>query len=95
MLSEQVCKPGPVLDNHLSRPIVANRLQPPPWDRRVSLMSLHGVAPGGVYRASLSPGCWWALTSPFHPCRRPESSRRSISVARSLKSPSPGITRRL
>jgi len=28
---------------------------------------LFGLAPGGVYPASQSPGCWWALTSPFHP----------------------------
>ena len=29
--------------------------------------SLFGLAPDGVYRASLLPDCWRALTSPFHP----------------------------
>src|SRR5437660_552779 len=34
---------------------------------RTSPAPLFGLAPGGVCRASLSPGCWWALTPPFHP----------------------------
>src|SRR5258708_23739149 len=34
---------------------------------RTSPASLFGLARGGVCRASLSPGCWWALTPPFHP----------------------------
>jgi len=29
---------------------------------------LFGLAPDGACPASRSPGCWWALTSPFHPC---------------------------
>ena len=29
---------------------------------RTSPSFLFGLAPGGVCRASLSPGCWWALT---------------------------------
>src|SRR5947209_7859826 len=29
---------------------------------RTSPPPLFGLAPGGVCRASLSPGCWWALT---------------------------------
>src|SRR3990172_499144 len=28
---------------------------------------LFGLAPGGVCQASPSPGCWCALTAPFHP----------------------------
>jgi len=31
-------------------------------------VSLFGLAPDGVYPASWSPSCWWALTPPFHPC---------------------------
>ena len=38
--------------------VVAGRTSPAP---------IFGLAPGGVCRASLSPGCWWALTPPFHP----------------------------
>src|SRR5262245_34595947 len=33
--------------------VVADRTGPAP---------IFGLAPGGVCRASLSPGCWWALT---------------------------------
>src|SRR6185437_11479164 len=29
---------------------------------RTSPAPIFGLAPGGVCRASLSPGCWWALT---------------------------------
>src|SRR3954467_11236991 len=29
---------------------------------RTSPALIFGLAPGGVCRASLSPGCWWALT---------------------------------
>lgn len=29
---------------------------------RTSPAPLFSLAPGGVYRASLSPDCWWALT---------------------------------
>jgi len=32
---------------------------------------LFGLAPGGVYLASRSPGSWCALTAPLHPCRAP------------------------
>jgi len=35
-----------------------------------AVVPLFGLAPGGVYLASRSPGCWRALTSPFHLCRR-------------------------
>ena len=38
------------------------------------------------------PWAGWALTPPFHPCRR-QSLRRYISVALVLRSPSAGVTR--
>ena len=53
--SERACKPGSVIDSHLSRRTVAGAFQPPPWDGRASRMSLRGVAPDRVYSAALSP----------------------------------------
>lgn len=47
------------------------------------------LAPNGVYRANLSPGCRWALTSPFHPYH----FWRFLSVALSLESPPPDVIR--
>jgi hypothetical protein len=54
---------------------------------RTSPAPLFGLAPGGVCRASLSPGCWCALTqslrqlcrpllSGVHPCKGRQSQRR-------------------
>ncbi len=54
-LSEWACKPGSVIDSHLSRRTVAGAFQPPPWDGRADHMSLLGVAPDRVYSAALSP----------------------------------------
>ena len=48
-LSERACKPGSVIDSHLSRRTVAGAFQPPPWDGRAGHMSLRGVAPDRVY----------------------------------------------
>ena len=53
---EPVCKPGSVLNGHLSRPAVAGRLKPPPEDGRAGRMSSRGVAPDRVYSAALLPG---------------------------------------
>ena len=53
--SERACKPGSVIDSHLSRRTVAGTFQPPPWDGRAGRMSLRGVAPDRVYSAALSP----------------------------------------
>ena len=53
--SERACKPGSVIDSHLSRRTVAGAFQPPPWDGRAGLMSLRGVAPDRVYSIELSP----------------------------------------
>jgi len=52
---KQVCKPGSVIDSHLSRRIVANTLKPPPRGDRVSHIPLHGVAPDRVYRTEPFP----------------------------------------
>ena len=54
-----VCKPSSVLDGHLSRPAVASRLQRLPE----GVTGRHicppiNLAPGGVYRADMSP-CRW------------------------------------
>ncbi len=46
---------------------------------------LFGLAPGGVCRASLSPGCWWALTPPFHPYRLPPDSSFRARVSPNAK----------
>ena len=52
---ERVCKPGSVLNDHLSNPAVAGRLKPPPEDDRANHMSSHGVAPDRVYSINMSP----------------------------------------
>ena len=45
----RVCKPGSVIDSHLSKPKIALGFQPPPRNGRADLMFLHGVAPDRVY----------------------------------------------
>jgi len=52
---EQVCKPGSVLNDHLSRPAVADRFKPPPENDRANHMFSHGVAPDRVYSINMSP----------------------------------------
>ena len=74
---ERVCKPGSVLDRHLSRRAVADALQPPPRDGRAGHMSLRGVAPDRVYITALSPAGACALTARFHPYR---AERGGISL---------------
>jgi hypothetical protein len=93
-LVEQVYKPGSVFDNHLSWPDISEWLQPPARDWRAANMSLCGVAPGGVYidRQVAMPLVSSYLT--FPPLQSGGNSKlRYISVALSLKSPSPGVTR--
>ena len=63
-----------------------NRLELPP--RRPYSVLL----PVGFTMPSPLPGPRWALTPPFHPYLR-RTSGGSISVALSLRSPSPGVTR--
>ena len=50
---------------------------------------LLGLAPDEVYPASRSPGCWWALTPPFHPYGAAQSGgpSRCVSVALSAGHP--------
>ena len=55
-LGERVCKPGSVLNGHLSRPDVAIGLKPPPESGRAGHMLSHGVASDRVYSMNLSPG---------------------------------------
>ncbi len=42
-----------------------------------SMVPLFGLAPGGVYLASRSPGCWCALTAPLHPYPQQKSEAGS------------------
>jgi len=43
-----------------------------------SMVPLFGLAPGGVYLASRSPGCWCALTAPLHPYPALNSEKRLL-----------------
>jgi len=76
IIHEPACKPGSVPerdgsgDGHFSSRPVARPIEQPTRESltgRTSPAPILGLAPGGVCRASLSPGCWWALTPPFHP----------------------------
>ena len=51
---------------------------------------LFDLAPGGVCQAAQLPVRWCALTTPFQPYRKIGGT---FSVALSLRSPSPGVTR--
>jgi len=70
---EQTCKPSSVLP--LGAAAIYLGLQLPgvssdshPRDSAGNIISLlFGLAPGGVYLASRSPGSWCALTAPLHP----------------------------
>ena len=65
--SDRVCKPGSVIDSHLSRRTVAGTFQPPSRKQPGKPCFLCGVAPDRV----CSDGCFHtigcALTTPFHP----------------------------
>ena len=52
---ESVCKPGSVLNDHLSSPAVADRIKPPPENSRAGYAFSHGVAPDRVYSINVSP----------------------------------------
>ena len=64
---DRVCKPGSVIDSHLSRRIVANALQPPPRKQPGKPCFLHGVAPDRVYSNGRFHADACALTARFHP----------------------------
>ena len=84
---------------------ISARLKPPARDWRATIMSLCGVAPGGVYidRQVTMPLVSSYLTFPpllrelckvtLYNHHLATLSQRYISVALSLKSPSPGVTR--
>ena len=67
---DRVCKPGSVIDSHLSRRTVAGTLQPPSRKQSGKPCFLCGVAPDRVYSIGHSRADGCALTAPFHPCRR-------------------------
>jgi len=54
---QQICKPGSVLDNHLSRHTVTDMLKRPTSGRQraAATNALLGLAPDGVYTAGMSP----------------------------------------
>jgi len=89
-------KPGSVPQsgsNHLSRPAITCRLKRhnPEGSAGRFIPSLFGLAPNGVYLAGRLPVRWCALTAPFHPYLPKQAVH--ISVALSLRSPSPDVIR--
>ena len=68
---EQICKPGSVLDDHLSgMPVTRQLKRPNPRGSAGNVIPLlFGLAPGGVCLAGRSPGRRWSLTPPLHPYR--------------------------
>jgi len=85
-------------DGHPSTATVTRHLQRPTrvtTDEQsvgVYTRTLPGLAPSGVCLADRLPGRRWALTPPFH--LRRHGAGCVISVALSLRFPSPGVTRR-
>ena len=79
--------------NHLSRPLVAKRLQRlnPEGSAGRIIPSLFGLAPCGVYQAARLLGHWCALAAPFHPYLL--SQAVSVSMALSRRLPSPDVIR--
>lgn len=91
MFSEQVCKPGPVFDNHLSRLIVSNKLKPPPQDGRAILYVLpRCCSRWGLHSRNVTK----PLVSSYlaFPSLLSVAGQRYLSVVLSLKSPSLGVT---
>ncbi len=92
---EQVCKPGSVLNGHLSRRIVAGALQPPrertgrPVAPIAVLLRIEFTATDTFTSRRVSS----YLAFPPLPRRRRSEAGRYISVALFLKSPSAGVTR--
>ena len=84
-------KPGSVLDDHLSRPRVTAGLKRLRRTRRAAdLPPLH-LAPGGVYSGNRLPG--FRVSSYLAFPSLPSRGRRFISVALSLESPPPAVSR--
>ena len=76
------------MDGHPSRPPVPRRLE-----RRTRFLGgprqrdLLRLAPNGVWRATVSPRRWWALTPPFHPYRSCDRRSPLCSTFRRLSPP--------
>ena len=85
-----IYKPSSVFDGYLSRRYVTTSLKQCKERRRTTLTSPILYRMGFTWHEAL-PLSRWSLTPPFHPyhCKQ----RRFISVALSLKSPSPVISR--
>ena len=105
--NEQDCKPGSVSGSHLSRRRVSAPLEPPPRDGRGALARMPAFGPVPPWRCSgrglqdrrvaapaVSPYLAFPPLPIRHGCKAGNAGGRYISVALSLKSPSPGVTRR-
>ena len=86
---------------HLGRPSPNASRDRPEWQPRKPDLSPH-FGPRHPYLVLLlvgftlpppSPMARCALTAPFHPCRRAKRAGGLLSVALSLGSPPPGVTR--
>ena len=99
--TEPACKPdsvrtptrkGGVLSSHSSGPPVARRLMRPyPGAKDGPSAPLFGLAPGGVYRAAPVTSCAVRSYRTLSPL--PAKAGGLLSVALSLGSPPPGVTR--
>ena len=91
----QACKPSSVWNGHLSRPAVACKLKRLHGARRaVAQAPTINLAPDGVYRAAKLPRLLVSSYLTFSPLPSAIGLGRYISVALSLESPPPGVTRR-
>ena len=103
LTNEQAYKPGSVYGSHLSGNGVAAVLvrhtksgagNPRPGLHKGTLPAFFGLAPSGVYRACPVAAAAVGSYPTFPPLPSHLRSRRFISVALSLESPPPGVTRR-
>jgi|GEM_PF-6825137 len=92
---DRVCKPGSVIDSHLSRRTVAGALQPPSRKQPGRPCFLCGVAPDRVYSNGRFHTPLGALLPHLSTLARGGASRlrRFISVALFLRSLWAGVTR--
>ena len=90
LIKKQFCKPGSVLDDYLSVALYYYKAQAIGREVPSRLNFTVDVAPDGVYTGIQLPSPLWALTSHFHNHR---INRHLFSVALSLESPPPGVTR--
>ena len=104
MKRQAACKPGSVpvrrrgMTIPLGRPLPGASRDRPGWQggNAPDLAVRHPylvLLPVGFALPPPSPGTRCALTAPFHPCRPANRVWRCVSVALSLGSPPPGVTR--